>query len=103
MRINIVSRCVSNLNVTSKKAAYSVFVGREPGVYETWKEAEAQVKGYSGNRYKGFPSLLEARRAYRCFLKEAKVVTESENKPQKVKKTKPGVIAGVDVPPWNLD
>jgi len=30
-------------------------------------------------------------------------VTESENKPQKVKKTKPGVITGVDVPPWNLD
>jgi len=94
------SRRVSNHNVTSKKAAYSVFVGRKPGVSETWKEAEAQVKGYSGNCYKGFPSLLEARRAYRCFLKEAKVVTESESKPQKVRKTKLGVITDFDLGIW---
>ncbi|KAK9096145.1 hypothetical protein Sjap_021642 [Stephania japonica] len=28
---------------------YAVYEGRNPGVYDTWREAEAQVRGYSGN------------------------------------------------------
>lgn len=36
------------------KVAYAVFVGRNPGVYSTWSEAEKQVKGFSRSSCKGY-------------------------------------------------
>lgn len=39
---------------------YAVREGRKPGVYATWPECEAQVKGYSGAVYKSFKSKSEA-------------------------------------------
>lgn len=36
------------------KVAYAVFVGRNPGVYSTWSEAEKQVKGFSRPEHKGY-------------------------------------------------
>ncbi|QQY79520.1 ribonuclease HI [Keratinibaculum paraultunense] len=42
------------------KYYYGVKKGREIGVYETWGECEAQVKGYSGAVYKKFPTYEEA-------------------------------------------
>ncbi|OCF57907.1 hypothetical protein L486_03929 [Kwoniella mangroviensis CBS 10435] len=44
-----------------KAAYYAVASGRNPGVYTTWTEAEAQVKGYAGAKYKKFPSLSQAK------------------------------------------
>lgn len=44
----------------AKKKFYAVAVGRVPGVYSSWPEAEAQVKGYPGAKYKGFGSREEA-------------------------------------------
>ena len=44
----------------AKKKFYAVASGRKPGIYSTWPEAEAQVKGYGGAKYKGFPSRSEA-------------------------------------------
>ena len=38
----------------SKKKFYGVKVGRTPGVYDTWDEAEAQVKGIEGALHKTF-------------------------------------------------
>lgn len=38
----------------AKNNAYAVWVGRVPGVYDTWAECEAQVKGYPGAKYKGY-------------------------------------------------
>ena len=35
---------------------YAVAVGRQPGVYTTWKECEKEVKGVSEARYKKFKS-----------------------------------------------
>ncbi|KAK9162379.1 hypothetical protein Syun_003281 [Stephania yunnanensis] len=32
-----------------RKKYYEVSKGRNPGTYETWEEAKAQVEGYSGN------------------------------------------------------
>lgn len=37
-----------------KKWYYAVGVGREIGIYNTWDECEAQVKGYSGALFKKF-------------------------------------------------
>lgn len=39
---------------------YAVAQGRVPGVYSTWREAEAQVQDFPGARFKKFASRLEA-------------------------------------------
>ncbi len=44
----------------AKKKYYAVACGNRPGIYKTWPEAEAQVKGYSGARFKGFASIEDA-------------------------------------------
>lgn len=43
-----------------KKKFYSVFKGREPGIYTTWPEAKRQIEGYPGAIYKGFYTRPEA-------------------------------------------
>ncbi len=46
------------------KKYYAVLRGRNPGIYTAWfgaAGAEAQIRSYPGARYKGFPSLAEAR------------------------------------------
>jgi len=45
----------------AKKHFYAVHRGRVPGVYRSWPEAERQVKGFSGARYKGFQTESSAR------------------------------------------
>lgn len=42
------------------KYFYAVRRGNKIGIYENWKECEAQVKGYSGAEYKKFPTYNEA-------------------------------------------
>lgn len=44
----------------AKKKFYAVRVGRVPGIYQTWTEAEANVKSFPGAEFKSFPSLEEA-------------------------------------------
>lgn len=41
-------------------AYFAVAKGRQAGIYRTWPECEAQVKGYSGAVFKKFPSEKEA-------------------------------------------
>lgn len=45
---------------TVKGAFYAVKAGRETGVFTTWAECEAQVKGFSGAEYKKFETMKEA-------------------------------------------
>ena len=42
------------------KKFYAIAVGRRPGIYEKWPEAQAQVSGFAGARFKGFASRVEA-------------------------------------------
>ena len=44
----------------AKPSHYAVRVGRIPGIYATWAECEAQVKGFKGAKFKGFTSQAEA-------------------------------------------
>ena len=44
----------------TKKKTYAVACGRKIGLFTSWPEAEAQVKGFAGARFKGFASRLEA-------------------------------------------
>lgn len=39
---------------------YAVKNGRKPGIYNTWEECEAQVKGYPGAKFKKFNTETEA-------------------------------------------
>ncbi|MEW8973637.1 MAG: ribonuclease H family protein [Tissierellaceae bacterium] len=42
------------------KFYYGVKCGKNPGVYESWAECEAEVKGYRGAKYKKFKTYEEA-------------------------------------------
>lgn len=39
---------------------YAVAAGRKTGVFNTWAECQAQVRGFSGAKFKSFPTLAEA-------------------------------------------
>ncbi len=47
-----------------KQKYYVVWKGREPGVYRSWPETQAQVMAFEGALYKSYPTLSEARKAY---------------------------------------
>lgn len=47
----------------AKKKFYVVWKGVRPGVYDSWKECEARIRGYAGALYKSFGSREEAMRA----------------------------------------
>lgn len=42
------------------KKYYAVRAGRQTGVFPTWEQCRAQVEGFSGAIYKGFPTREEA-------------------------------------------
>lgn len=44
----------------AKKKYYAVKKGRVPGIYVTWEDCKAQVDGFAGAEYKGFPTEEEA-------------------------------------------
>jgi len=46
----------------TKKKVYAIAAGHKPGIYENWPEAEKQVKGFAGARFKGFTDRAEAER-----------------------------------------
>ncbi|MBV2246577.1 MAG: ribonuclease H family protein [Lentimicrobium sp.] len=46
------------------KKFYVVWNGRKPGIFETWAECEAQVKGFEAARFKGYESEKEAIEAF---------------------------------------
>ncbi|KAJ1422688.1 Ribosomal protein L9/RNase H1, N-terminal [Sesbania bispinosa] len=46
------------------RKAYVIFMGRIPGVYESWVECQEQVNGYHGCSYSSFPNREEAERAW---------------------------------------
>ncbi len=55
----------------ARKKFYAVKVGKIPGIYGTWSEAEEQVKGVSGAVYKSFFTEEEAREYINCDEKSS--------------------------------
>jgi ribonuclease HI len=47
-----------------EKKYYVVWKGKKTGVFDNWKECEAQIKGVEGAAFKSFPDLEEAREAF---------------------------------------
>ncbi len=48
----------------AKSKFYVVWQGAKPGVYDSWADCQAQIKGYKGAKFKGFASFAEAQAAY---------------------------------------
>jgi len=44
---------------------YVVWIGKEPGIYNTWQECKQQIDGFEGARYKSFETQDQAVEAYR--------------------------------------
>lgn len=54
---------------------YAVKKGKKPGIYNSWPECQAQVKGFSGAIYKSFTTLSEAK----AFMGDSESQTSSKN------------------------
>lgn len=76
----------------AKKHFYVVWNGVEPGIYHTWQECEAQIKGVKQALYKSFPTLEDAERAYSSPPYEYIGVKAKESKAPK--ELPPEVIRG---------
>jgi len=44
---------------------YVVWAGKQPGVYASWPECQAQVNGFPEAKYKSYPTRTEAEQAYK--------------------------------------
>jgi ribonuclease HI len=47
-----------------KNKFYTVWIGKQPGIYTGWDQCKEQVEGYPGARYKGFPTRELAESAF---------------------------------------
>ena len=50
--------------MAKKVKFYTVWQGKNPGVYESWSDCKAAISGFKGAQYKSFPSFAEAKKAY---------------------------------------
>jgi ribonuclease HI len=62
------------------KKYYVVWSGRKTGIFETWAECEQQTKGYQGARFKSFPTLEQATKAFKGgYAKPSSAGTKKTN------------------------
>lgn len=61
-----------------KQKFYVVWEGREPGVYLNWADCQAQTDGFPKAKFKSFPSLEAAERA---FAKDSSAYIKSRTAP----------------------
>ncbi|QKG78838.1 ribonuclease H1 domain-containing protein [Tenuifilum thalassicum] len=50
--------------MAKKNTHYVVWDGLKPGIYNSWEECQLQIKGYPNAKFKGFPNLISAKRAF---------------------------------------
>ena len=61
---------VCNSRMPKHNAAYVVFRGLKPGVYQSWEETDRQVNGFPNAHYKGYITAEEAETAYAAYTPE---------------------------------
>ena len=76
--------------MAKKKKFYVVWNGLTPGIYHSWDDCQAQIKGVKGAVYKSFDSKEEAERAYASPAYE---YVAPSNSPKGEKKEAPKVEA----------
>jgi len=55
-----------------KNKFYTVWNGRQIGVFSSWNDCRLQVEGFQGARYKGFPDRISAENAFKCGFESFK-------------------------------
>ncbi len=55
---------ISYLCDMAKNKFYVVWAGRTPGIYDNWNVCKAEISGFPGAHYKGFPNREDAEAAY---------------------------------------
>lgn len=50
--------------MAKKPKFYVVWKGKRPGIYESWDDCQAQIKGVKGAQYKAFSTFKEAKEAF---------------------------------------
>jgi ribonuclease HI len=58
--------------MVKKTKFYTVWKGKRPGVYHTWDDCQAAIKGYKGAEYKSFATFELAKKAYNGSYEEYK-------------------------------
>ena len=51
--------------MAKKKKFYVVWAGHKPGIYSSWDEANSQIAGFSGAKYKSFSTAKAAEEAFK--------------------------------------
>ncbi len=74
--------------MTKKRKFYTVWEGKEVGVFSTWKECEKSVKGYNGAKYKSFSTKEMADEAFLNDWKKyvGSTIKEKKNIPTELPK-----------------
>ncbi|WP_394974518.1 viroplasmin family protein [uncultured Croceitalea sp.] len=50
--------------MAKKQKFYVVWKGKRPGIFESWDDCKAQIKGIKGAEYKSFSTFAEAKKAF---------------------------------------
>lgn len=58
--------------MAKKGKHYTVWKGKKPGIYDTWKACKAAIDGYKGAQYKSFTTFELAKKAYNGTYEEYK-------------------------------
>ena len=66
---------------------YAVRKGKRTGIFNSWKECEQQVKGYSGAEFKSFTSEAEAKKFLLGNINSEDTCVENNNSEDKEKAT----------------
>ncbi|KAJ9641897.1 hypothetical protein H2199_005111 [Coniosporium tulheliwenetii] len=70
---------------------YAVRVGHTPGIYHSWADCMAQIKGFKNASFKSFPSLTEAE----AFVDDKTSLKAPKPTPQKYYAIRSGRVPGV--------
>lgn len=81
--------------MAKKQKYYVVWKGRKTGVFSSWPEAEAQVKGFTGAEFKSFEGLPEAQQAFAGNYQQYKGKPAQQNR---VLSAPPAIT-----PSWTVD
>ncbi|WP_302489584.1 RNase H1/viroplasmin domain-containing protein [uncultured Mitsuokella sp.] len=76
----------------AKKKYYAVAKGNKVGIFQSWAECAAAVKGYSGARYRGFPDSHSAACWY--FEELGKVDEARQARRKQPKQKQPNTVNG---------
>lgn len=78
--------------MAKKQKYYVVWQGVNPGVYGSWAQCQAQIKGYPGAQYKSFNTKAEAEAAFANGVGSEITVTKKSAQPTPVMQNQEGII-----------